>query len=153
MSTRVLYAVLFLFLGLLWQGASSKRHPQYIVDRTAGQGKLWMSWAPGERERFVMGYVWAYYSGFRSGCEAYSEFSAPAAIATLEESPLQKCMLQQLDYSKDANYYQGRITSFYQTYPADSDLPLAWLMQAFSDSEHKTPDEINNAWSDGHRHP
>jgi hypothetical protein len=49
-------------------------------------------------------------------------------------------MLQELSFSKKAADYESQITAFYKAFPVDADLPISRLVQAFSDSERKTPD-------------
>ncbi len=133
--------------------SSSNGSGQYQIDRTLGQGKMWLRWTRPERQRFVLGYLWAYHSGFSSGCVTCFESSSTQISTNVETSPLQKCKLQELTYSKDAAYYENEITKYYRANPADYDLPLSWLMQAFSDSENKSPAEIHAAWMRGHSHP
>jgi hypothetical protein len=145
--------LLILLACLLFQDVTKQSHPDYVLDRTPAQGKLWLGWAPAERERFVLGYLWAYHLGFTSACRDYFESSPPPTLSSTENSPLQKCMLQELHYSEDVKHYVRRITSFYERFPGDTDLPLSWILQALSDSEGKTPDEIHAAWSRGHEHP
>jgi hypothetical protein len=140
-------------LNVLFQTSPSQYHPDYIWDRTGGQGKLWLSWSPERRQGFSRGYLWAYHVGFRQACVAYFEANPPEGFHTLlEDSPDHKCMLRELHYSKGPDDYAAQVTTFYEKYPADVDLPIAWLFQAFSDSENKGPEEIHRAWSK-HAHP
>jgi hypothetical protein len=56
-------------------------------------------------------------------------------------------------YSKGHPFYEAAVTAYYEKYPSDVDLPITWLFLAFSDQEHKSPEEIHRAWSDHHHHP
>jgi hypothetical protein len=141
------------FVLLLLVPSSSMSETQYPVDRTPGQGKMWLGWSSPERERFILGYLWAYHSGFSSGCVTYFDSNSARISADVETSPLQKCKLQELAYSKDASYYEREVTKYYETYPKDSDLPLSWLLLAFSDTENKSATETHAAWARGHSHP
>jgi len=120
---------------------------QYEIDRTADQRKMWLSWSKPERERFVLGYLWAYHLGFSSGCVTYFDQSGANISTDVETSRLQKCKLQELVYSKDADYYARRITEYYAAYPKDHDLPVSRLMRALSDTEKKDATEIHAMWS------
>jgi hypothetical protein len=135
------------------QTATMQKQADYVHDRTAGEGKLWLSWTPDEREKFLFGYLKGYGAGFPSGCRRYFAANPPKVISGLSDSPLQSCMLQELSFSKKAADYESQITAFYKSFPVDADLPISWLVQAFSDSERKTPDEIHEAWSHGNAHP
>jgi hypothetical protein len=145
--------VLTLLIGFFGQTSARQSPPSYVLDRTAGQGKLWLGWMPAERQSFILGYLWAYHSGFTSGCRVYFDANPPKTLGSVEQSPLQRCMLQELHYSREASSYEREITGFYEKFPSDSDVPISWLFQAFSDSEHKAPNEIHSAWSHGHSHP
>src|SRR5438874_5709579 len=95
---------LAVFVLALMVPVSSMGEKQYPVDRTLGQGKMWLGWSRPERERFILGYLWAYHSGFSSGCVTYFHSSSTKISADVEASPLQKCKLQEHAYSKDATY-------------------------------------------------
>ena len=150
--------VLFLLLALASVNAHSQGpppgyHPTYVWDRAGGQGKLWLSWSADERHGFTAGYVWGYQRGFTEACLAYSEANPPAKTTLdLADSPLQKCNLRKPTYSHSAKQYEEAITSYYTKYPSDVDLPIPWLFLAFSDSEHKTAEEVHRAWTK-HTHP
>lgn len=146
-------AVVTVLVLFFLQTSNIQKQADYVHDRTAGEGKLWLSWTPDERERFLFGYLKGYGAGFASGCHRYFAASPPKVISGLSDSPLQRCMLQELSFSKKISEYEAQITVFYKTFPADTDLPVSWLAQAFSDSEKKTPDEIHEAWSHGNAHP
>jgi hypothetical protein len=140
----------FLFFA---QASVSKKDVIYPEPRTSGEGQLWLAWNPQQRQNFVSGFLEAYAVGFRAGCLQYSFADPSGEVLDLNKSPLQKCMLQQLSFGKPANAYAEAITSFYNRFPTDSDVPNAWLILAFSDSENKTPEQIDVAWREGHRHP
>lgn len=133
--------------------SSSRSSGQYQTERTAGQGKMWLNWSIPKRQGFVLGYLWGYHSGFSSGCVTYFDSSSTQISTNLETSPLQKCKLQELTYSRDASYYENEITKYYRANPTDYDVPLSWLMQAFSDTENKSAADIHAAWMRGHSHP
>ena len=140
-------------VGLLSQIPLSKYHPDYVWDRTRGEGKLWLSWTPERRLGFTEGYIWAYQNGFSNGCVAYFEASPPPHMTLdLSESPLQKCKLREPGYSKAHSYYEEEVTAYYKKYPGDVDFPIPWLFLAFSDSENKSLEEIHRAWAK-HDHP
>lgn len=146
--------LLFVSLGVLLQGWPPNYHPNYVWDRTGGQGKLWLSWSPERRQGFSGGYLWAYDVGFRQACLAYFTASPPKSMTLdLKDSPLQKCAVRELQYSKGPDRYAALITDYYEKYPDDVDLPITWLFQAFSEQENKSPEEIHRAWSNHHHHP
>ena len=147
------YLLIAVVTAALLVQAPNESHANYVLDRTPIQGKTWMSWSEPERERFLLGYLQAYHLGFTSACRNYFEGAPPKTLTSLETSPLQKCMLQELHYSASVTQYERQITDFYNRFPDAHEEPLSWLIQAFSDSERKTPEEIHAAWSRGHAHP
>lgn len=104
---------------------------------------MWLDWTPNERHSFVLGYIWAYHEGFHSGCREYFDSNPPKVIEDLQRSPLQKCMLRELRYSRPVRFYETKITQFYNQFPGDSDVPLARLLEAFSDTKHKSAQEVH----------
>lgn len=149
----LLLALVLASLDALSQTSSSQYHPDYVWDRTGGQGKLWLSWSPERRLGFTEGYIWAYQRGFSDACVAYFDASPPPKMTLdLADSPLQKCKLREPSYSKVHGYYEAAVTAYYEKYHSNVDLPIPWLFLAFSDSENKGPEEIHRAWSK-HEHP
>jgi hypothetical protein len=149
--SKGLVAIMICFL-FITQNAP-KKNAIYPEPRTSGEGRAWLARNSQQRETFVSGFLEAYTLGFRAGCLQYSFVDPSGVVLDLNKSLLQKCMLQQLSFGKPANEYVDAITSFYDRFPADSDLPTSWLILAFSDSENKTPEQIDVAWRAGHRQP
>jgi hypothetical protein len=135
------------------QTLAPKKDVIYPVPRTSGEGRAWLGWNAEQRERFVAGFLSAYEIAFRSGCLEYSFADPPKDALDLDKSPLQKCMLQQLSFSRLPDYYEHEITSFYEKFPSDSDIPTSWLILALSDSENKTLEQVHVAWTNGHASP
>jgi hypothetical protein len=145
--------LMFLALRVLAQGWPSNYHPYYVWDRMGGQGSLWLSWTPERRLGFAEGFLWAYQEGFDNACQAYFNATPPdTTTAKFEDSALHKCFVRRPNYTKDPDYYAAQITAYYERYPEDVDLPIRWLFLAFSDQEHKTPEEIHRHWAK-HEHP
>jgi hypothetical protein len=152
LSIGVLTFFVLISLGSLLS-SSVNGSERYQIDRTPGQGRMWLSWTKPERQRFILGYLWAYHSGFSSGCVTYFENGSTQISANVEASPLQRCKLQELTYSKDVSYYESQITIYYEKYPTDFDVPLPQLLQAFSDTENRSASEIHAVWLGEHSHP
>jgi hypothetical protein len=151
--TRHLIAVAIIFSLSAQTLAPKKKDVIYPIPKTSGEGHTWMGWNSERRENFVIGFLSAYQIAFRTGCLEYSFADPPKDALDLEKSPLQKCMLQQLSFSKLPEYYAREITSFYERYPSDSDVPTSWLILAFSDSENKTFEQVHAGWTSGHASP
>ncbi len=151
MTKNVLLTILLLSFCLRDSGI--QKHPHYDHDMMGGQGRMWLGWSAQQQKSFVFGYLWGYQLGFNSACLAYDEATPPKSGFSLNNRPLHKCKLQQLDFSKDVEYYAEQISTFYKRFPTDDDVPVSWLVQAFSDSEGKTLEEIDAAWSNHHAHP
>jgi hypothetical protein len=149
--------ILLLSLSLIassFQDSPPKGHAQYSHYTSTLDGRTWVNWTSNQRQTFVTGYLEGYNLGFGAACIA--DFDALPQKLTglnLADSPLQKCMTQQLQFSKGSSHYAEEITTFYEKFTSDAELPVAWLVQAFSDSEHKTLEEVHTAWANGHSHP
>jgi len=123
------------------------------IPKTSGEGRTWLGWNAEQRVNFVAGFLSAYQIAFPAGCLEYS-FAEPLKNALdLDKSPLQKCMLQQLSFSNLPDNYAREITSFYERFPSDSDIPASWLILASSDAENKLLDQVHAAWASGHASP
>ena len=133
--------------------APKKKDVIYPIPKTSGEGQTWLGWNVEQRENFVAGFLSAYEIAFRTGCLEYSFADPPKDAFDLAKSPLQQCMLQQLSFSKLPGHYVREITSFYESYPSDSNIPTSWLILAFSDSENKTFEQVHTAWTNGHASP
>jgi hypothetical protein len=105
--------------------APNKKDAIYPITRTSGEGHTWLGWNAEQRVNFVTGFLSAYAIAFRSGCLEYSFADPPKDALDLNKSPLQKCMLQQLSFSKLPDNYAREITSYYERFPSDSDLPTS----------------------------
>ncbi len=127
--------------------APRKKDVIYPTPRTSGEGRIWLGWNAEQRVSFVTGFLSAYAIAFRSGCLEYSFADPPKDALDLNKSPLQKCMLQQLSFSKLPDNYAREIASYYEQFPSDIDLPTSWLILAFSDSENKSFEHIHEAWT------
>lgn len=137
---------------LLAQATGSQFHPRYISEKRPGQGKLWLDLPPERRLGFVEGYTFAYHKAHHQACLFAYDLNPGPPLKLGDKSLLQQCNDTDLQFSKSLEYYESQITSFYEKYPTDIDVPLAWLFQALSDSEHKSLEEIHQAWKN-HTHP
>jgi hypothetical protein len=140
MITKI--AVVILLLSPHLQTLTAQRHMGYPIERSPGQGTLWLSLTEPQKQQFVLGYLKGFQLGFRSGCITYFDVNPPKAFS-LDKSPLERCTTEQLSYSNGVEYYTNQITAFYKRYPGDGDVSLPWLLRAFSDSEQKTLQDID----------
>ena len=146
--------ILLLSLSLIACGFQSplpKGHAEYHHYTSPLDGRTWVNWTSDQQHTFLIGYLEGYHLGFGSACVADFDAS-PQTTFKLNDSPLQKCKTQELSFSKGLNLAE-EMTTFYKKFPTDVELPIAWLVQAFSDSEHKTLEEVHTAWANGHSHP
>lgn len=141
--------VAILFLSPVFHALTAQRPEGYPIDRAPGQGQLWLGRTKMEKQQFVSGYLRGFELGFKSGCVTYFDVNPPQAFP-LDKSPLQKCNMKQLTYSKGVDFYANQITTFYETFPSDTDASLPWLLRAFADSENKTLQDIDAVWARGH---
>src|SRR4029077_14359154 len=123
----------------------------FPTDRTRGEGKMWTQWDESQRKGFVWGYIWGLERGYHNGCkELSSALPSPVTIDPLNgpdplKNPLLECMLKTPVFSKGFEYYVTQITTFYETYPQDRDLPLRQLFAQLADSSsNKTLEQIHS---------
>ena len=111
----------------------SLRFPE---SRSYSPGKMWLGWTPQERTWFVKGFIVGHDDGYRSGCAA-----ARASFDSKQAgSKTGSCLQQRHLFRKDVAFYEQFITSFYDKYPMDRDVPFrVLLLQA----DEKTPDEVH----------
>ena len=144
----LLLLLFFASVPVLCQGPPPRYHRPYVWDRRGGQGKEWLNWSRERRRGYAYGYLTGYHVAFGAACVAYADASPPATLpADLEDVPEQKCIERRPNYNHGTDYYEEAITNYYKKYPSDLDLPTAWLFLGFSESEHKSPEDMHRAWT------
>jgi hypothetical protein len=151
MTKSVLIAVLSycLFTSLSCSRSQQSREyhsTRFPETRSINEAKLWLHWSRDERLAFVRGFVIGYKDGSFKGCrialDAFDRYTPSVKVnSQLPDSSI--CFSENSRFDRTVDYYEDSVTSFYQMYPVDDDVPIRVLIEEFSD--HKTPAEFHNS--------
>jgi len=115
------------------------------VTTGTAEGKAWLNWDKSTRLGFVRGYLVGVRAGNRTGCFSYERLVETHTAASLNETPVSRCLANAPTFSKSPQEYAKMMTQFYRTYPRDAGLNLETLLWLLSDKQAKTPKEAD-AW-------
>jgi glycosylphosphatidylinositol transamidase (GPIT) subunit GPI8 len=73
--------------------------------------------------------------------DAFEHYTAHADIKR-QKPDSAICFSQNAPFDRTVEYYADSVTSFYQTYSVDDDVPIRVLIEEFS--THNTPAEFHN---------
>ena len=90
--------------------------------RVCCQGDWWLKWDHDARESYVYGYTLGFSKGHLDGCEQGTKSWAGTPEPGTENSPLQRCIHTELDFSRGSDYFVKSITEFYERHPEDRDI-------------------------------
>lgn len=144
---------------VLWSQAISCHFDSRSTTQTGFEnpGKVWLSWGPKERNRFVYAYVEGYETGMYEACKAVSELSDKDDIIKTShgwKSPqfsYERCRAgvgkysnYTLDSSGEPQFhaYTDVLTEFYTKHPEYRNIPFVYLMEFLTDKQHKSADEL-----------
>jgi hypothetical protein len=147
-------ALVLAFAGTVWQmtqpspvnSAQTTRFPSARVQK---DGDNWLGWDESERKGFIRGYLSGYKSGHNQGCGEAIAFLVPDGTISHGPDPKAQCENSQFFFPHNADHYVQLITSFYQMYPTDREIPLPMMMWLLSDQQNKTPAQIHEWYVSG----
>lgn len=88
----------------------------------------------------------AYKDGAFKGCntavDAFEHYTV-SANSKSQKPDSTICLSENSRFDRTAEYYADSVTSFYQTYSVDDDVPIRILIEEFS--THQTPAEFHNS--------
>jgi hypothetical protein len=133
--TSIVFCLLFCFIFLAYGQDGPLRFPE---SRSYSPGKVWLEWTSAERTGFVKGFIVGHGDGYQSGCRiAETDRIGSPKKADDEFDP---CLQQRHLFRKEIPFYENYITSFYNRYSLDRDVPLrVLLLQA----DEKNPEEVH----------
>ncbi len=114
------------------------------------EGDAWLRMSPDARSVFLMAYTGGLSRGFAEGCLAYDRIAKPKNY-DVHKAPLGKCLNRGPGFSRSVDYYVKQVTDFYESFPADRNVPFEEVLKKLSDSENMTPSQMHE-WSEKHRH-
>jgi len=121
------------------------RSTRFPETRTVSEAKAWLHWSGTERIAFVRGYFVGYRRGAEHGCTV--------GAATLEPSRRdQTCAsdaehlpshVQPIFVDEEVARYASAMTTFYEDYPEDDDVPISYLIESLR-FDKKSPAQVHN---------
>lgn len=138
----ILASMIFCSLFCLTLPAYGQTGPlRFPESRSYSPGKVWIGWSRAERIGFVRGFIVGNGAGYQSGCRAAESNSTDSKTVANKFDP---CLQERHLFRKEASFYEGFITDFYNRHESDRDVPFrVLLLQA----DEKTPDEVHQ-WLD-----
>jgi hypothetical protein len=119
------------------------------IDQT-GEGDGFLRMTPETRSGFLLGYTIGLSRGFAQGCLAYRSI-AEFKTHDVHNDPFGRCVNRGPGFSRSVDYYVKQVTDFYESFPADRNVPFEEVLKKLSDSENMTPSQMH-AWFEKHRH-
>lgn len=107
------------------------------------EGKIWLHWNRTMRLGFVRGYLTGFRVGNQTGCLSNDKLSGAHTPAPLKATSIAKCLAGAPEFSKTPEDYANLMTQFYRAYPKDVGLNLQTLLALLSDSQTRTPAQID----------
>lgn len=97
-----------------------------------------------ERHGFVIGFIYGIGRGHKDGCTDYDEIAQlEFSVKSPEDIPISKCMQRELRFARSFQYYENRITTFYEKYSKDRDIPFSVVFAGISDGMEQSDEEIH----------
>ena len=115
------------------------------------EGDHWLKWNQDAREKYVWGYTTAYAKGYGTACRQVDLAWTGNVQPGYENAVLNKCMKEQLDFSKGSDYLIKSVTDFYRRYPKDRDISIGELLDLLG--KGLAVEEIHNQRFQGHTPP
>ena len=120
----------------------STRFPQ---TRTESEAKLWLHWSTSERLAFVRAFVIGYRQGSDEGCQVAERAAQPSLSESIcwKQTERLPSTFRALFYDDEVSQYSRSMTTFYESYPEDDDVPITFLLESIV-FEQKTPVQVHN---------
>jgi hypothetical protein len=114
--------------------------------RTEKDGDIWIVWDKAQRLAFIDGYIQGNRDGHQKGCGTAEQLIAANADARkVFNGLLMHCLESEASFTRSPDDYEESISSFYQAYSQDREVPMRLVFQFMSDENRKTPAQIH-AW-------
>jgi hypothetical protein len=152
MKKRCAIAVLVLLAAIsvtLPSPLSSQQTTRFPSARVRKDGDEWLAWQTVERRGFVRGYLVGYKDGHEGGCADAIGFLVPDGTVIRGPDPRAQCINTQSYFPRNSDYYATAITSFYETYPAEREIPLPMMFWLLSNQMDRSPAQIHEWYVNG----
>ncbi len=111
--------------------------------RTEKDGDTWLIWDKAQRLAFIKGYIQGNRDGHQKGCGTAEQLIAANGKASKVINIFKPCLDSMASFTDATGNYEASITSFYQKYPVDREVPMRLVLQFMSDESRKTPEQIH----------
>jgi hypothetical protein len=127
------------------RAAMDNGHARFPGARTSKDGEMWLGWSADKRIGFVDGYINGRRDGHYAGCDAALRVLFPQPPGTvIPNNPWGRCADAADTFTKgEPTDYSDEITSFYQRFEADRDVPLDQVIHCLSDKQRQSADQIH----------
>lgn len=147
-------ALVLSLLAVVWQmtrpsSVDSAQTTRFPSARVQKDGDNWLGWDESGRKGFILGYLSGYKNGHNEGCGKAIRFFVPDGTISHGPDPRADCENSQSFFPDTPDHYAQLITSFYQTYPGDREIPLPMMLWLLSDQENRTPEQIHEWYVNG----
>jgi hypothetical protein len=133
--------IFFVLLIALSMWTFSGHAPQV---RRCCDGETWLSMDAAQKRGLVTGFIYGVQRGHRDGCTDYDAIARiEFHVNSPEEIPIARCMKRELQFEKNFDYYENRITSFYDKNQKDRDIPFSVMFEKISDGENLSDEKIH----------
>jgi hypothetical protein len=150
LSLILAYSFLPLLLcgGCSTEPQSASGAARFPAARTRQEGHEWLKWTRSNRTAFVAGYVKGKEEGCLDGCSDAEHVAAQATdAAALTSGLLLQCHQACDAFTQPADVYGDAVTSFYEKFPSDQDIPITYVLQLLSDKNRKSSEQIHAHYS------
>jgi hypothetical protein len=152
LNCACLYVCAFSAIGILGLAACSYSASQttsgnavhFPSARTSKEGDSWIAWDKSQRLSFIDGYIQGNRDGHQNGCGTAEQLIASnAETSNAVNGLLMHCLASKPSFTMSLDHYEGGITTFYQEYPPDREIPIRLVLQFMSDDSRKTPEQMH----------
>jgi len=143
-------ALAALSLCCLHMDAKQAGRARFPEARTSKDGEIWLIWSVDRRAGFVDGYIKGRHDGHNAGCHAAFRILLPKeGVVSEPTNPIRGCSAEEEHFTKGQVLdYVDEITTFYEQYPSDRDVPLNNVLDLISDKERRTGGQIHQWFLD-----
>lgn len=112
-------------------------------------GNNWRAWSKDAKEKYIWGYMSGSGDAYDAACRQIDLEWAGKAEPGYENSPLNKCLKGQLDFSKGSDYFLKSLTEFYEAHPEDRDISIGEVLDLLG--KGFTVNELHKHSFQGHK--
>lgn len=122
---------------------------RFPAAKLSRDGDQWLEWDSSRRLGYIQGYREGSRQGHSDGCGAAMEIFLKPGPVEEPANPQARCLQARMELSETESFYARQITDYYARFPSGREIPLSIILWLLSDSMQKTPEEIQQCYSNG----